>query len=93
MKKLLIVLVISSIISGCKCLGIHNRDSYIESYEIEIQNMDTYEDIDAYDIAMQLSNRIIMDKKLRSTDKAYLIDYIIIMLKSWEYEELPEIEG
>lgn len=93
MKKLLIVLVIGSIISGCKCLGIHNRDSYIESYEIEIQNMDTYEDIDAHDIAMQLSNRIIMDKKLRSTDKAYLIDYIIIMLKSWEYEELPEIEG
>nr|DAL41735.1 MAG TPA_asm: Prokaryotic membrane lipoprotein lipid attachment site [Caudoviricetes sp.] len=93
MKKLLIILVISSIISGCKCLGIYNRDSYIESYEIEIQNMDTYEDIDAHDVAMQLSNRIIMDKKLRSTDKAYLIDYIIIMLKSWEYEELPEIEG
>lgn len=55
--------------------------------------MDTHEDIDAHDVAMQLSNRIIMDNKLRSTDKAYLIDYIIIMLKSWEYEELPEIEG
>lgn len=85
MKKYQIVLA-SILLSGCTCLGIQTRESRIEDYEIEIQNMDTNAEVNYFDNARSISNRVIDDQRLRKSDKAYLINYVLIMLKSFEDE-------
>lgn len=85
MRKCNIILV-SILLSGCTCLGIQTKESIMEDYEIEIQNMDTNEEISYFDNAMSISNRVIGDQRLKKSDKAYLVNYILIMLKSFEDE-------
>lgn len=85
MRKYNIILA-SILLSGCTCLGIQTRESIVEDYEIEIQNMDTNAEISYFDNARFISNRVIDDQRLRKSDKAYLVNYILIMLKSFEDE-------
>lgn len=80
------IILASILLSGCTCLGIQTKESIIEDYEIEIQNMDTNAEISYFDNAMSISNRVIDDQRLRKSDKAYLVNYILIMLKSFEDE-------
>lgn len=80
------IILASILLSGCTCLSIQTKESIIEGYEIEIQNMDTNEEISYFDNAMSISNRVIDDQRLKKPDKAYLVNYILIMLKSFEDE-------
>lgn len=48
--------------------------------------MDTNAEISYFDNARSISNRVIDDQRLRKSDKAYLVNYILIMLKSFEDE-------
>ena len=48
--------------------------------------MDTNAEISYFDNAMSITNRVIDDQRLKKSDKAYLVNYVLIMLKSFEDE-------
>lgn len=89
MKKILSIGLVSLIVFGCtpSCY-IGKYKPILESYEIEIENLDTNIEIGPFNMANDISQRVLSDNKLKRYEKMYLIQCIVYKLKDInEYEK------
>lgn len=86
MKKLLYISILWLSI-GCstsyQLVMVDKQANLREEYCTEIENLDTHEYISPWQMASDISKRIMVDRRLSKESRAYLIDYLISTLKNY----------